>query len=298
MRPEFLARLAPLVNSVLIIMIAYSLAQITWSLLTSNAIRNKDHPPLPQLSSATLASDDSTDVAVIADWHLFGKLEDRPAPAKVRKAPETKLNLRLAGIFYTRSDHLQPLALIAAGDQAERNYKVGDYLADSVRIHQILTDRVILSRSGRLEALTLPKESRKNNPASPTRPALPRTSVSTTASNISPSGVTEIKAGAVATQLRQSTKNDLTSLQQLAFTRPYVQNGQFIGFQLQPGRNRRLLRQLGLRNGDVILEVNGIRLHNPSQGIQAIQELLSADRIDAKILRNGNEMPFTFLLTQ
>lgn len=296
MRPEFLARLAPLVNSLLIILITYSLAQITWSLLTSDTVRSINPSPIPQLSSATRANDSVTDVAVIADWHLFGKLNDRPAPVKVKKAPETKLNLRLAGIFYTTNSNLQPLALIAEGDQAERNYKVGDFLTDSVRVHEILTDRVILSRSGRLEALTLPKESRRDN-TSPTHPTLPRNTTSTARSSTS-GGVTEIKAGAIAEQLRQSTQNDLSGLQQLAFTRPYVQNGQFIGFQLQPGRNRRLLRQLGLRNGDVILEVNGTRLHNPSQGMQVIQELLTADRIDAKVLRNGNEVPFTFLLNQ
>jgi type II secretory pathway component PulC len=57
-----------------------------------------------------------------------------------------------------------------------------------------------------------------------------------------------------------------------------------------------MLQQLGLRNGDVIIEINGTRLSDPSQGMQIIQELFSAERIDARVLRNGNEMPFTFTL--
>jgi general secretion pathway protein C len=298
MRSATLARLVPLVNGVLIIMIAYNLAQITWSLLLPAGTRMPgSQDPTPQLSAATLPGPTETDAGSIADWHLFGKLDTaKPVVAKVVKAPETKLNLRLAGIFYTQSSYpaMQPLALIAEGNNPERNYRVGDFLTDSVRIHEILADRVILARGERLEALTLPKDSKSSTASGGRRAAAD--SVPQTSAPEDPSALRQIDAGAIAQQLRQSGQLDLERLQDVAFPQPYLQDGQFIGFQLHPGRNRRMLQQLGLRNGDVIIELNGTRLSDPSQGMQIIQEMFSADRIDARVLRNGNEMPFTFML--
>lgn len=298
MRPQSISRLVPLVNSLLIILIAYSLAQITWRFFGADpTVSNLTHQPVAQLSTATLPDADTADASIIANWHLFGKLNDRPATVVVKKVPETRLNLRLVGIFYSESNNLQPMALIAEGTQAERSFNVGDFLTDSVRVHEILTDRVILSRAGRLETLKLPKQTAASSASSANSNRLARAATSHRADPATGAN-NEIKAGAIAQQLRQSASDDLSGLQQLAYTRPYVQNGQFMGFQLQPGRNRRLLRQIGLRNGDVITEVNGIKLYDPGQGMQVIQELMSAERIDAKVLRNGNEIPFTFLLNQ
>jgi len=75
-----------------------------------------------------------------------------------------------------------------------------------------------------------------------------------------------------------------------------VQNSQFVGFRLRPGRDRQLFQQLGLNGGDVLTEINGTRLNSPAQGLMMLQELMSASRIDVRVLRNGAEVPLTFSL--
>ena len=74
--------------------------------------------------------------------------------------------------------------------------------------------------------------------------------------------------------------------------------GQFAGLQLRQGRDRRLLGRLGLRNGDILTEVNGSPVTDPIQGLTMLQNLFSEDQVQIKILRNGREIPFVFLLTQ
>lgn len=66
-----------------------------------------------------------------------------------------------------------------------------------------------------------------------------------------------------------------------------MQNGQFLGFRLHQ-RDRQLFQQLGIQNsGDVLTEINGTRLNSPAQGLMMVQELMSANRLDVRVLRNG-----------
>ncbi|HSA46543.1 MAG TPA: hypothetical protein P5552_08575, partial [Candidatus Competibacteraceae bacterium] len=105
-----------------------------------------------------------------------------------------------------------------------------------------------------------------------------------------------IDASAVAERLRGEVASRPQALEEIAFASPYVQNGQFMGFRLRPGRDRSLFQQLGLNGGDVLTEINGTRLSSPAQGLAILQELMSASRIDVRVLRNGAEVPLTFTL--
>ena len=107
-----------------------------------------------------------------------------------------------------------------------------------------------------------------------------------------------INAKAVAELLRDQVAANPAALEQLAFAAPYMAQGQFAGLQLRQGRDRRLLGRLGLRNGDILTEVNGSPVTDPIQGLTMLQNLFSEDQVQIKILRNGREIPFVFLLTQ
>lgn len=105
-----------------------------------------------------------------------------------------------------------------------------------------------------------------------------------------------IDATAVAQHLRDEAATRPQVLENIAFASPYVQNGQFIGFRLRPGRDRELMQRLNLNSGDVITEVNGTRINNPMQGFAILREVLSADRINVRVLRGGTEIPLLFSL--
>jgi general secretion pathway protein C len=110
------------------------------------------------------------------------------------------------------------------------------------------------------------------------------------------SGQQVIDASTIAGRLRSEVTTRPQALEDIAFASPYVQNGQFTGFRLRPGRDRQLFGQLGLNGGDVITEINGVRLNNPAQGLTMLQELMNASRVDVRVLRNGAEIPLTFSL--
>ncbi len=173
---------------------------------------------------------------------------------------------------------------------------MGEAIADNVRIEQIEQDRVLLSRNGRLEALSLPRESSFDRGAGR---AIELTGNGMD-NNTAQSGARPrtIQAAAIANQFRDALNHQPERLHELGFASPYQKNGKTIGFHLRPGRNRQLFGQLGLRKGDILTQVNGVALDSPKQGLVLLQELLNSDRIEATVLRNGAEVPFTFLLTE
>lgn len=274
-RPETLARLAGPVNLLLVVALAYQLADLTLLLLPLSE---------PRVTQAAVADAETTtptgtpDYARIADWQLFGPPE-AAAPAPVQ-APETRLDLRLAGIIH-RGDI--PLALIAEGNRPESVYRVGERVGGA-RIERILPDRVLLARDSGLEALSLPRENIAGAPDSAARIAA-----------TTPSGA--VDAAPIARRLRQALADgNPRALQELAFAAPYIEDGRFVGLQLRPGRDRQLLGSLGLRAGDVLTELNSVRLTDPAQGLRLMQELLQSGRVDATIRRGDREIPMSFVL--
>lgn len=308
--PEALGRLAVPVNIALVILLAYSLAQLSWRFMLPSAAgpppASRSTPfqaPVP----ATLNSQ-GADYTAIANWHLFGQPKTAPPAAAPlpQKAPETRLNLKLVGTFASDGGG-KALALIAEGNNEEHVYKPGEFVPGGARLDSILRDRVVLYRNGNLETLSLPKESGAGSSTTPPAPA----PVDEAASVDYPTPVAEpppavaaasepqvIDASAIAGRLRTEVATRPEALQDLAFANPHLENGRFMGFRLQPGRDRRLFQQLGLQQGDVITQINGTPLTDAAQGFTLLQELLSANLINIQILRDGTEIPLTFVLNK
>ncbi len=282
--PESVGYFALPLNLVLVLLLSHSLAKLTWSLIPS--------PPAASAGSATslefsVGSSDteSIDYSAIASWHLFGDSNAASAPIpKPKAAPETRLKLTLAGLFYS-ANASSALAIIAEAGGEALIYRIGDLLAPKVRLAEIHQDRVILSRNGRLETLSLPQDNSRRVSAPLRR---------------SPEAAPErtVDAGPIAQSLQGSSQGASPDLQDLAFATPFAQDGQFMGLRLEPGKKPELLGRLGLQNGDVLVEINGSRLDSPGQAAALLGEILtSTDQINVMVLRDGAEVPITFLLS-
>ena len=56
---------------------------------------------------------------------------------------------------------------------------------------------------------------------------------------------------------------------------------------MTPGPEAELFSGLGLEPGDVVTDINGIQLDDPSRGLQAFEALGEATMANVTILRNG-----------
>ena len=66
-------------------------------------------------------------------------------------------------------------------------------------------------------------------------------------------------------------------------------NGQLKGYRVFPGRNRQQFVALGLRPGDLITEINGVLLNNPSQGMAIFRSLGESTQVSVTVERNGKQ---------
>ena len=56
---------------------------------------------------------------------------------------------------------------------------------------------------------------------------------------------------------------------------------------MYPGRNRKQFTALGLRPGDLIKDIDGQSLTDPTQAMQIFQSLGNADQVSVTVERNG-----------
>ncbi len=302
-RPDGWSRIAATaVNVILVVALARALAGLALAIGVGSAPQPTSLLPgstEPVSASNHPAAARPADGVVISTWHLFGRAEAaRPVEAPNAPQPIVPLNLRLVGIFFMERGGDRALALIADGNGPERGYRLGEPLPGGARLQRIQRDHVVVSRNGREEVLKLPKlgEATLMNAPTIAPPDAPEPAVEPAPEPATSRGAPVIDASAVAERLRGEAMTRPQALEDIAFASPYLQNGQFVGFRLRPGRDRQIFQQLGLNGGDVLTEINGNRLNNPAQGLALLQEVLGADQINVRVLRNGAEIPLTFSL--
>ena len=75
---------------------------------------------------------------------------------------------------------------------------------------------------------------------------------------------------------------------------PYMQDGKVTGFKLFAIRPNTLYSKLGLKNGDVILKVNGVAMTSPESALQVYQGVKDAKTVSMDIVRRGKPKTLKF----
>ncbi|ANO51187.1 type II secretion system protein GspC [Woeseia oceani] len=268
---------------VLIIVFGWQLARLTWLLVPAPAAGDPiTAPATAAVNSARSAQ--SADVQLIAASHLFGEANAEQAPVQqvetqpVEDLAETNLSLILKGTI-AAADSANSIAIIADNRNDEKIYSIRDTVAPGATLHAVYTDRVVLSRSGALEVLKLPKEFPESTPRS-------RRNVSA----VNRAAVTEDASDSIQNIVAQN----VTKLADVIRPTPYFVNGQQQGYRVYPGRDRRQFAALGLRPGDLIKDIDGAALTDPQQAMQIFQNLGTAEQVSVTVERNGQ--PQTLVL--
>jgi type II secretion system protein C len=160
-------RLPAIATTVLVVLVAYQLAELTWSVVPAPGPASglADAPRVE--SAAESASPPPSSVATLPSEHLFGEAQDTSAgaaPEPELEAPETTLRLKLTGILLAKNG--PPSAAIIASERgAEQSYATGDTIDDAggATLHAVYEDRVVRDRAGTLETLRPPKETAASN---------------------------------------------------------------------------------------------------------------------------------------
>lgn len=275
------------VNILLILMLAYTLAGISW--------RFWPQPQQQEISFSsslplTQASGELSNLDQVAQLHLFGEVVRSSATTtpQVVNAPETRLSLTLKGILAT-STQGEGRALIAAGSGEDKVYKVGESVSGGAVLHEVLVDKVILERDGRFETLTLPRDRMELDTDRAGQPEMGRLSPSRPPTRASGGGAMSRQLSAFRDRVAADPQQALNLMQ----VQPVVENGAIKGYRVSPGRQRRLFHGTGLRAGDVVTSVNGIAVSDPAKMAELYAMLKSANRLDVMVERGGRPTSLT-----
>lgn len=94
-------------------------------------------------------------------------------------------------------------------------------------------------------------------------------------------------------KVRQSLENPEKILTDARLL-PNFLNGRQEGFKISEVVNGGLYHSLGLRNGDIMLRINGLAISNPEVAIQAMSALRGMNNVNLDIIRNGNNMSMNY----
>ncbi len=265
--------LPPWVALLLVVAVGWQLANIVWMLIPGPAAGDAIVAPAGQVLPGP-SGPATADVQAIAATHLFGEASADDAAPVIPETTDENLedtslsNLELKGTIASPEPAMSA-AIITDGRNEEKVYLIGDPIGSAAKLHAVYTDRVVLNENGRLTNLRLPEEY-KQTAAAPVR--------RTTTRRQAPPETQSIQA--VVSQ-------NVARLADVIRPTPYFVNGQQQGYRVYPGRDRRQFAALGLRPGDLIKDIDGQSLTDPTQAMEIFQSLGTANQVSVTVERNG-----------
>jgi len=92
----------------------------------------------------------------------------------------------------------------------------------------------------------------------------------------------------------EQTMNDLPKLLSQARAVPYFVNGSMNGFRLDFVAPASFYEKIGLQNGDVLQQVNGVEIRDPATMLTLFQQLRNEQTVKLDVLRNSQRSTLTY----
>ena len=259
---------------VLMFYLANILSSIAWRIIYNDSIAINNLPEMRQEITNT-DNNLNIDINTITNNNLFGVLEDSGLPfqpdfSSFVNTPETNLNIQLRGVVFGESDN-RSVAIILTDNNEEKVFRVNDVITNNgtTVLYAIYGDKVILNRAGNLETLSLPKNMEENS----------------TSLNISIQNNNGVQSNS---SIRNIITNNASKITDILRVAPHIQEGKMVGFRVSPGSSQDQFETLGLQSGDVVLDINGTAMSDPSNALQVFESLNESTYASLTILRNGD----------
>lgn len=273
-------------------------AKLTWQFIPQAETSTKNQ--IISTSAGSTQSASRLDISPLTQLNLFGNPEEKPvavATTEMTDAPETKLNLTLTGVVSSNDPKVG--AAIVENNGKQNTYGVGDKIdGTNATLDELFVDRVIIKNRLARETLMLDgidfdeanqmrqQESRQELPSqSDLRQGPDENSMSSDDEDVDSESNESFES---IREMREQISASPTSFTDFISVKPHAPNGELIGYQVSPGKQPDFFRDVGLRSGDIIIEINGLDLSDPAQSLEAITVLREAQSLQLEVLR-GDE---------
>jgi len=217
---------------------------------------------------------------------IFGHISSKPKPQattiqKPKPVHISPLTMQLLGTIVA-GKHSAAIIRINTGAK-QRMFALHDTLQPHVTLEQVEAQSITVNHNGTLETIYLKKDAAAHH-AMPTHTPTPSTA-------------TPPSYQARQTIHRSYLNRNLHNFPKLlsqARVVPHFNQGKPDGFVINNIAPNSLYQHIGLRDGDIILKVNGQAITSAQQGMQMYQALQNASSIDLELRRNGATLPIHY----
>jgi type II secretory pathway component PulC len=225
--------------------------------------------------------------ASVGVWAVGG-LAIGAAPQRPDQLPISALPLQLTGVLVEPGAPARSACLIRCGDPAGQRgmFFTGQSACGVVEITEIREDGVVVRnlQAKRAEFLTFSGD----KPPAVTPPPAPAPAVASPPDDVTVS---------LTKETVDHYLNNLSELLDAAYATPRyreIPGGQraIDGYEITRVREGTVVEQVGLRNGDVILDVNGQRLDSLATVLGLVGQIQTMPQATVTVLRNGQRMTF------
>lgn len=223
---------------------------------------------------------------------------------------QSDLNVKLLGSMVAAQTRWSLALLLDGNSQQTHVLRVGELLLGESEILEILRDRIVFRRAGRLEFIRMehtlggnpvatpvkkPVATSRANPSAQvdmdTQKADPARSKAAAASAASDGGVQQVsenKYTVPRATIEQQMSNP-ESLARQARIMPNYKDGESAGLRLVGISPNSVYSQLGIRSGDVIHSVNGVPLDNQRKAMEMLDKMRSEKSVTIEVERRGKK---------
>jgi general secretion pathway protein C len=323
---------------VLVLASSYAAARITWLLVAPESTL----PPSASVATQGGATGQQrasrqpvSNTRAIKQWALFGDEPKAAAPKRENKqikAPETKLNLALMGVFVAENaENSTAIISEARGLGEAKRYNIGDRLPGNATLEDVFADRILLKRGGRVETLRFVKDSdkgisvagdasnprnqasnkgtggRSNSVRRPSRGGKDRPDSASSRPPVRALGKVPPNPEQLGAQsgLGGSAQNNPlfsglqnqteATIKQLGLSAVDASEGG--GYLITNSAPRQLLNMLPVSVGDRILSVNGQTLGDPAQDQALFQQVLNQESIQVELQKGSTRLTVDITLS-
>jgi general secretion pathway protein C len=227
--------------------------------------------------------------AQVGDLNDFGGKPATSEPTAVAQSSSTRLTL-----LGTVTGEPKALAIIQA-DRESGTYVIGASLPGGAKLVEVQRNQVVIEASnGHRETLKIDQESTSAPTAD--RQSKSRTRSIGKQAEPTSSGVREIGENRwmIPAEEADRARNNINDLMRQARVEPNIVDGQTDGFVVRMIRPGSLFSMLGLQVGDVLRDINGVKLDTPEKALQVFQQLREARQISIALERQGAPQTFSY----
>jgi len=276
---------------VLVLLIGYTLAAFAWLLVDGVPVA-----ATPPASMATAAPRREFTPDMARSWTLFGDASAQPA-AGDQPAPQTNLALQLLGIFSTGNDRLAGAVIAERGKDGEL-FRVGAALPGGATLEKVEKDQVLLRRRGQLETLRFDVAA-PGAGAVPDRPAASARNAAAGSfvglkDRLAQPAENEAGDGSPRSRFAQYA-DDFKSNPDIVLNDLGLKPGGG-GYTVGDGASAELIRNLGLRPGDIVVSVNGKPLGDIQHDAAMVDEVKASGEARVEVKRGSQTFTVNYPL--